>query len=354
MKVSFCSIILAGFVLAGLAVSAGCTAPRNPWVYTTPPTTAEPRPAVTRSDANRTAIVLGTFADPTKAPHYSSGVGKCMSDALARALLNDAKFDIWINPQLSRAVEEVIALPTFQHDEALGAIGRDNPRVHYVITGKVTDFHHTADLPAAASRWGLLGRRNEAIAAIDLRIVDLKTRRVVGADHLKGVVGAGSTPSDETYGGIALDSYLFWTTPLGRASKAAVELAVDRTERVVPGGHIGDARIAAIAPRRRLNITGGTDAGLSAGREYFIVTFKDDAEGKAIFDPDTDLPLTVRIDSVTRHAASGILRGRPPIEVDIRGASLRTALPPIRAATRPPETPGLNDEPVAAVTAGGR
>lgn len=305
----------------------GCSTPRNPWAYTAPPTTAEPLPPVVRADENRTVVVLGTFSDPSIAAPYAAGVGKCMSDALGRALLHDGRFDVWINPQLSGAVEAILELPTLSHDEALGALGRANPRVRYVVTGKVTDFLHTGDLPAVAQRWGVLGRRNEALIAIDLRIVDLQTRRVVAAEHLKGMVDAPSQPTDELYAGIALDSYLFWSTPLGRASKTAIEFAVKRTTRLVPGGRVGDARIAAVAPRRRLSIHGGSNSGLAAGNDYFLLMPNHADQLKPILDPDTGLPLAVRVDSVTRNAASGIMKGRPPLELDIRGAVLRASLP---------------------------
>lgn len=325
-------------LLGGLvACVSGCAAPHNPWIYASPPTTVEPRSAAARTE-HREVVVLGVFEDPSRAPHYSSGVGKCMSDALGRALMHEGGFDVWINPQLSRSVEHVILLPTLQHEAALRVIAEENPGVRYVITGKVTDFYHTADLPAGASRWGLLGRRNEAIVAIDMRIVDLKFRRVVGADHLKGTAGVGSTQSDELYSGVALDSYVFWSTPLGRASKSAIERAVRRTEDVVPSGNLGVARITARPSQQELTITGGTHAGLAAGREYYIVTHRPGStHGTAVYDPITDQPVKVRITSASRTAAHGLLIGRPPLELEIRGALLRTMLPTIAtpAKSRP-------------------
>ena len=327
-------------VLAALAAgTAGCSMPlRNPWDYIEPPTTAQPRSPQALAEANRTVIVLGTFGDPTLAPQYSQGVGRRMSEALSRALLNEGRFDVWINPQLTSSVEQVISMPTFQHEQGLGTISDENPRVHYVITGKVTDFYHTADLPEYASRWGIFGRRNEALVALDLRIVDLKTRRVVGADHFKANANAGYTPSEEIYSGIALDSYLFWSTPLGRASKMAVERALERTSQVVPGASVGEARVASLSTRRQISIAGGTDAGLAAGRDYYLVLPTPDYQGRAVFDPDTGLPLRVRIASATRQAAEGFLRGRAPIELDIRGAALRDSLPPVPKAAMPAAT----------------
>ncbi len=287
--------------------------------------------AVNRSSENRTVVVVGRFADPSKAPNYSSGVGQAMSDAYARALLHEGSFDVWINPQLTREVEAAISLPTREHEQALGEIGRTNPDVHYVIAGKVTDFYHSSDLPAEVTRWGIFGRRNEAVVAVDFRVVDLKTRRVVGADHLNGTAHAGSSPSGDIYGGVALDSYVFWSSPLGRASRDVIAQAVDRTMRVVPG-RVGDARVLGKQSRRRITISGGSEAGLVSGREYYLVLTSRLAEDTLIRDPITERPVTVRIESASRNAARGFLTGAVPIEQDIRGAVLRSSRP----ATSPP------------------
>lgn len=282
--------------------------------------------AVNRSEQNQTVLVLGRFADPSKAPNYSSGVGQYMSDALARALMHDGAFDVWINPRLTRKVETALALPAAEHEQALGQISREHENVRYVLTGKVTDFYHSTDLPTEVTRWGVFGRRNEAVVAIDLRIVDLKSRRVVGAHHLNGTARAGSGPSGDLYGGVALDSYVFWSTPLGRASKAAIERAVERTVRFVPGG-VGDAVVEERLTRRRLGITGGSRAGLVSGREYYLLRPETTTGDRVIRDSDNGRPLMVRIESAGRNSARGFMLGVPPLEQQVRGAVLRSTLP---------------------------
>jgi curli biogenesis system outer membrane secretion channel CsgG len=337
MRVNRSSLILCCAAVCALAIG-GCSTPSNPWVFNAPPTTAEPA-APASSPKNRSVVVVGQFTDPTKAPQYSSGVGQAMSDALGRALLHEGRFDVWINPQLSRAVEQIIARPTPQQAEALEELGQAHPDVHYVITGKVTDFYHTSDLPTQASRWGVFGRRSEAVVAVDLRIVDLRTRRVVGADHIKGTASASSsTPSSEIYSGVALDSYVFWSTPLGRASKDTIEQAVEQTARVVPG-RIGSTRIAQVLSRRRVSITGGTNVGIVQGREYYLVLPVQSGADRIIRDVTTGEPLTVRIDSASRRSSTGWVRGEAPVEIDLRGSVLRSTIPQQRAVTAVAEVP---------------
>ncbi|HRP62534.1 MAG TPA: CsgG/HfaB family protein [Phycisphaerales bacterium] len=309
-------------------VCAGCSGARNPWTYTAPPTTVAMTPAAVRSAESKMVVVVGQFADPSRAPNYSTGVGRCMSDAFSRALMNEGSFDVWINPQLSRDVERIVGMPSSQQGEALSAVSRANPRVDYVITGKVTDFYHTTDLPDGAARKGwFLGKRREAVVAVDLRIVEMRTGRIVGADHIKATASAGSAESRDLYNNVALDSYVFWSTPLGRASKDVVESGVQRAARVIPPRLI-DPQVTHLVARRRVSIIGGTNAGLVVGNEYYIVHMPTGATAyEAMRDPHTNMPLRVRIESATNDAATGWLLGEKPLEVDIRGSILRVNLP---------------------------
>jgi curli biogenesis system outer membrane secretion channel CsgG len=285
-------------------------------------------------------LVVGELGDPSRAPFYAYGVGRMMSDALARAMLNDGTFDVWIDARLTGEVERILAGPSAQQDAGLGDLSRRHPDVRYVITGKVTDFQHTGDLPEAVSRRGILGPRNEAVAALDFRIVDLRTRRVIGADHIKATACARNVSADETYSAVALDSYVFWSTPLGRASKQVVERAVERTARLVPLDPL-EARIERLTSRRRVTITGGRRAGLIEGRKYHLVTAGGGA-GMHIRDAVTGRPLIVHIESASARSATGLLLGEPSVEVELRGAVLRAAAPP---------APSPQQEPAPAVTA---
>lgn len=317
----------------------GC-AQRNPWQFTQPPTTVES--SVTARTGDRTVVVVGRFHDPSHSPAYAGGVGRFMSDAFSRALLASGKYDVWINPQLSSAVEYIVNQPASQHATELGRLHADNREVRYVVLGKVTDFHHTRELSPQTARWGVLGKRNEAIVAVDLRIVDLRTRRVVGADHITATVPAGSTPSEDAYAGVALDSYLFWSTPLGRASKSTIESAVARTDRVVPRPLI-DSQIQRMISDRRVSIAGGWQTGLAKGQELYILARKSESiQREPVRDIHTGLPLRVRIDSVSQTNSTGWVLGERPRELTLRGAVLTATLPEQRSPSRTQHGPLAN------------
>jgi hypothetical protein len=74
-----------------------------------------------------------------------------------------------------------------------------------------------------------------------------------------------------------------------------------------------------------------TGAGLTRGHRYFVCIFPDPARPSvpsAVRDADTDDPLLAQIDSVKGERATALLIGKSPADVDLRGAVLRTVLPP--------------------------
>lgn len=340
-------------------LAAGCAAPSNPWQFATPPTTVEATAAAERPGAERITIVVGEFVDPSKAPNYSGGVGRSLSAALSRALMNDGRYNVLIREDLSIRVGRVIRNTALDHHDELTRLSREHPDVDYVVTGKVTDFHHTGDLPGEVSRWGVFGRRNEAIAAIDVRIVDMQSRRVVGADHLKGTAPAGRTASLELYRNIAIDSYLFWSTPLGRASKRAIEQAVARTEAVIPPRAMASAR-GEPAPGdpqvlnawgRRIEIIGGTNAGLvRGGRYYLLQQAADGGDWTPVRDRITDQPLMVSILTVDPTSSRGMLMGERPRDFELRGALLRPSLLPASTTAVSSGDPAATGDQTAATT----
>jgi hypothetical protein len=275
-----------------------------------------------------------------------------ITEAFSRALLNDGRFDVWIDAGLSRDIERLSARSGADQSDDLASISRRAPRVDYVIAGKVTDFHHTADLPEGAPRRGLLGIRREAIVAIDFRVIDLRTQRVVGADHIKATAPAGEAPASEVYDTIALDSYLFWSTPLGRASKQAVHTAVKRAAAIVPSDPV-DARIVGHVARRRVEIAGGRRAGLVEGRQYYILLPSAvPGELRPVPDDATGRPLTLRVDIVTGSTATGWIMGERPLAIDLRGAVLRASLPDRSAASSGASSERISPHVGAAATGG--
>ena len=291
----------------------------NPWSFDRPPAVAGAGDSARPARGDRTVIAVARFGNPSASQLRWRDVGAGMSDALRRALLNEGEFEVRIDPQIERLLSQ--SAPQQRQVDGSAA------NVDFIVTGKVTDFHHTAALPAQVSRRGLFGTRSEAVVAIQWNLVDARTRRVVASDHIYGTARAGTDPQiKEMYSGVAFGSYLFWSTPLGRASRQAVERTMDRIREKLPS-YAGDPRIVKRDGMRKVILVGGWAWGLTKGQKYYIYAAHPDevataASPRPIFDPDTGRPLMVRINRVGKESSTAWLLGKSPVEVDLRGAFL--------------------------------
>jgi hypothetical protein len=196
-----------------------------------------------------------------------------------------------------------------------------------VVTGKVTDFHHTADISKQARQVGLFGASNQAVVAIQLNVFDLELGRVVASDHVFGVVNAPDTPSGQLYAGMNFDSVMFWSTPLGVASEKAIRQSMTVLNHAVPTRD-ESIRVVKQTSEREILIAGGPDASLLKNvRFYVCIARESDGELEPVTDIDTGLPLMAKVISSSRIGTTAWLIGRSPAELDLRGASLLRHLP---------------------------
>jgi len=305
--------IVATFVLVAVF---GCARPTNPWVYAQPPAvavTVTARPV----ERGRTVIAVAEFTNPDRPQLDWPDVGAELARAMRRSLYNDTDFEVRIAPE----IEQAASSPTF-----LGKRSKRPVEVDFVVIGQVTDFHHTAALPKEASRWGLILRRKEAVVAIEWKVVDVRAHRVVAADHTYGTAKAsGETSIPELYAGLDVSAYLFWNTPLGRASHEAIDNTIERIRDVLPSFVGEQPTITAVLAPRKVLVQGGWKWGLAEGQEYYLVIpGKGDAPAQPVRDVDTGQPLVVKITEVNKGTAEAWLLGKPAPGVDIRGAVLLT------------------------------
>ncbi len=329
------SVAVVAAVAAGGSGGAGCsTSIYNPWTFNKPPTKAQ-QDLARRQVADRTVVVVAEFGNPTKPPVAWPDIGRTMSDAVARTMFDQGLFEVRINPNLAAAVGTTLDRSSKSAAERLARLSRANPDVHYVVTGRVTDFHHTGDLPRQVRRWGLLGRRREAVVAIDLRIFDLRSQRLVVAEHLSGTSRARLQSARKLYADMTIDTYLFWNTPLGKASKKAVKKVVDQVIKVVPP-RVGEPRIVQWGAGRRVYVSGGRMWGVAKDQEYYVCRRTGPAGGmRSLPDIDTGQPLRVKITSVDKMTSTGWVLGKPAPDAKLPGAYLSHRPPPAAAASPP-------------------
>jgi len=326
-------VILAGVGWAGGVMAVGCSTWETPWDYNRPPTAAKGGQVIAEEIAGKPGVVIGHFANPLRTPLAWRDVGSGISEALGRKILNEGEFAVWIDPPLAREVESAMNQPAERRARRLEEITGVHDDLRYAVTGQVTDFTHTSDVPEEARRRGLLGRREEAVVAIQLNVIDMAEGRIAASDHVYGTAKAPKGPTQELYAEVAFGSYLFWNMPLGRASEEAVKEAAKVLSDLVPVSG-PEMRITRQLGPRRVRVVGGTKQSVRRGREFYVCVMDEETgEMTAVVDPDTRLALRARIEEAGRHSSTAWLLGQKPPAVNLRGAVLRRMLPATRLST---------------------
>ena len=328
----FCALALASALAAAGCARLGHRSPQyQPLTYNTPPTAVGEEGLKARINEDQRLVVIGRFRDISRSPlrRWFGDIGEGMTDALARSLVNHSDFDVWVNPELVQRVEDLLETPPDRQAKGFDQLQEQYPGISHVIAGKVTDFYHTDELANAGGDHskGKSSAGNsaggEAIVAFSLTIVDMQARRVVVSDHVFGTAPTGGRTTEQLYSGIALGSYLFWSTPLGLAGEMAIEQAMSHLNRVVPTAD-ESIRIIAELDAAHVRLSAGPQLSLMKNDEFFIY-MKDRKTGEqtAVTDPDTGRLLKVRVQSSSRISATGVLIGAKPPDLDLRGAELQ-------------------------------
>lgn len=293
---------------AVLGVCGGCqTQVYNPWAFQEPPARAMDDDAEDATNGPP-VVAVATFGDP-EVPQLNWPVGVGMSEAVRRALRNETEYKVPREPvNLSKGIPD---------------------HVDFVIAGRVTDFHHTNELPKDISRWGIFRRRSEAVVAIEWKVVDGRTHRAIAMDHTYGTADASRKITvKEMYSGLDFSAYLFWNSPLGKAGHLCVDRMIDKVEELLPT-RMGDPVIVRRHGDRKVYVEGGWTWGLTEGQQYYIaVPEEGQAAPRPLYDPDTGRPLMLRIGTVRKDKSDAWLMGKAPPTVSLTGATLSREPPP--------------------------
>jgi curli biogenesis system outer membrane secretion channel CsgG len=241
--------LLLPLLLAFLVTIYGCASTRN---APEPGETINSGPSIAdvqaeSYDGPKARLAVSRFTDRTGKGWWSGQIGDGMADMLCTALFNTNRFIVLERERL----QEVLA------EQNLGASGRTSqetaPEVgaiegaELLITGAVSEFE-----PGSAGMYGtignlarlgggtwggvvgnVLGNIRKSHVAIDLRVVDTRTSRIVAATSVKGEAIdfdlAGMLVGSHVGGGLGGYS----NTPVEKAVRVAlgeaVKFVVDRT-----------------------------------------------------------------------------------------------------------------------------
>ncbi|MFN2383991.1 MAG: CsgG/HfaB family protein [Gemmatimonadota bacterium] len=311
---------------AGIVLAALCAAPLAAQSL------KGPRLRVGVMDLSGTAMTLQTGYTPTTTTTTISipppaEFARGLTEMLTTALVESGRFVVLERKAIQQALSE----------QDFGASGRVNAETapaigaavgaQVLVTGDITEFSYNkssvgGNISILRSVTGS-AERLKAMVALDIRLIDAVTGEVVFSKRVEGDASATGVAAD-----LQLEDQQFGTamgsqSPLGKASREAIEDAVDAIEdgmKNVPWtGRVVDVRDADVY------INAGSDSGMRVGQELSVF-----AQGESLVDPETGLQLgtpdtqigAIKITQVEeKYSVAQVVRG----EGFARGHLLRIA-----------------------------
>lgn len=163
-------------------------------------------------------------------------IGSGMAELLVSELVKTKQFVVLERQSLDSVVAEL----SRQGDRHFREEGRpDEGRLEnarYLIRGVVTDFTQTGSgaLWLMIRHWLIGSGGYTARVGLTMTIIDIENGRIVGSVQSSGKARAGNAFAQADYGGVQFGGRLFFQTPLGKATAAAMEQGLRRLSRSIP------------------------------------------------------------------------------------------------------------------------
>lgn len=215
-----------------------------------------------------------------------------LTQMLTTALIGHPEFVVLERAQLDKVLaEQDIGGSGRVEQKTAAAVGR-LLGAQALITGDVTEFSYQQSssgsklsvLKSLDSRVGAKFDRLTAQVAVDLRIVDAASGEVIGSVRGEGKASTTGVGVEYTSMERELAAGGNKSTPLGAASRQAIERAVaglvERLRRVPWWGRIAEVR------GDRIYINAGSNLGIRPGMQFEVF-----AQSEAITDPETGAAL---------------------------------------------------------------
>jgi curli biogenesis system outer membrane secretion channel CsgG len=222
-----------------------------------------------------------------------SDFGSGLTEMLTTALVDSGRFIVLERKALEDIEAELMLAGSGAVDPASAAQAGKLLGAQTLVRGAVTEYAYTrSSTGGAASFLGgiaqgvdLASSKAEASVVLDVRMYEVATGRIMDSVKAEGRASSSAVSVGIDREGWSMASAGFSQTPLGQASRQAIERAVqaiiERTA-VIPW----EGRVAAIdpegGPASTIYINAGTAAGLKVGDRFEVLE-----PGRDIVDPET-------------------------------------------------------------------
>lgn len=233
-------LVYIGIVLVAGLLPYGCVAPTTETEATV---TSGGGPSIQQAQSEayngpKARVAVSRFEDKTGKGWYSGRIGDGMADQLSTALFNSNRFIVLERQQLGDVIQEqdLGASGRVRQDTA-AAIG-EIEGAELLISGAVTEFEDSASGGGGGlGGFGkgvvgaVIGGFSNAHMAIDIRVIDARTSRIVAATSVEGKASdfnAGGALGGYFGGGAVGGALGGWkNTPREKALRVCIQKAVE-------------------------------------------------------------------------------------------------------------------------------
>lgn len=217
-----------------------------------------------------------------------AGFALGITEMLTTALAETGRFVV-----LERAVlQEILA------EQDFGALGRVTQQtaaqqgqllgVQALITGGITEYNYTSSSlggnVSVFNRVSAGAQQLKAMVALDMRLINAETGEIIASKRGDGTATARTVTAEVTISDKDFSTAVAASTPLGKATREAIEEIVEAIVEELAGvrwsGRVIDVR------DNLVYINAGSNAGVEQGMEFEVYE-----EQEALIDPETGLNL---------------------------------------------------------------
>ena len=238
-------------------------------------------------------IAVADFEDKSHHSWWSGdNVGTGMSDMLATALMDTGRFIVLERQRVGDIIKEQDLVSAGRISKKSGAKTGKIIGAQFMIYGAVTEFEQNERGGGFGFGYKGIGigvSGSKAHVGIDMRVYDTTTGQIIASKRAVGTCSESGLSLGVARGGINFGVGSFQKTPIGKASREAIEEAVafiSTTVDAIPtmtaselGGWEGKI---IMVKGDKIYINGGSDYNIKPGDEFVVYQ-----GGEKLIDPDT-------------------------------------------------------------------
>jgi len=240
---------------------------------------------------DKTRIAVSAFENKVKTPwgDPSWKIGEGLAEMLTTELIRTNRFTVVERQALGDVIREqelgqsglITKGTAIQPGQLIGA--------QYVVRGAVTEFEMRASGGGAGvtgEDFSVAGKVQNAHVALDLRLIDTSTGQVVASHRAAKVVPAAGVGFAARSGDVRFGADAFFQTPIGQATRAAIQDALQFVVATTPLGTVAPSLLVVKVEGGLAYINAGANMNVRVGDVFGVFS-----KGEDLIDPASGLAL---------------------------------------------------------------